>query len=118
MQSSESQHLRKRIDMKIYTVLKGGFLVDDGAFKNWKIILFVVFLLLFVISSSHSADRKVMEISKMNKEVKKLKSLYIDSGTYLTRMKMESSVRKKLKERGLGSPTVPPIKIKVTTKTN
>jgi replicative DNA helicase len=104
--------------MKIYDVLKGGFLVDEGAFKNWRIILFIVFLLLFMISSSHSADRKVMEISRMNNEMKKLKSLYIDSGTYLTRMKMESSVREKLKERGLGSPKTPPIKIKVTTKTN
>ena len=102
--------------MKIYAILKGGFLVDEGAFKNWRIILFVVFLLLFMISSSHNADRKVIEISQMNIQMKMLKSLYIDSGTYLTRMKMESSVRQKLKERGLGSPTTPPIKIKVTTK--
>lgn len=104
--------------MKIYNFLKGGFLVDDGAFKNWRIIVFVVFLLLFMISSSHNADRKVMEISRMSAQVKMLKSLYIDSGTSLTRMKMESTVREKLKERGLGSPKNPPIKIKVTTKTN
>lgn len=90
--------------------------MDEGAFKNWKFILFVVMLLLFMISSSHSADRKVMEVSRMNKEMKKLKSLYVDSGTYLTRMKMESSVREKLKERGLASPKTPPIKIKVTNK--
>jgi hypothetical protein len=102
--------------MNFYNILKGGFLVDEGAFKNWKFILFVVMLLLFMISSSHSADRKVMEVSRMNKEMKKLKSLYVDSGTYLTRMKMESSVREKLKERGLASPKTPPIKIKVTNK--
>jgi hypothetical protein len=104
--------------MKIYNVLKGGFLVDEGAFKNWRIIVFVVLLLLFMISSSHNADRKVMEISRMNTQMKMLKSEYIDSGTYLTRMKMESSVREKLKERGLGSPKTPPTKIKVTIKTN
>jgi hypothetical protein len=102
--------------MNFYNILKGGFLVDEGAFKNWKFILFVVMLLLFMISSSHSADRKVMEVSRMNKEMKKLKSLYVDSGTYLTRMKMESSVREKLKERGLASPKTPPIKVKVTNK--
>lgn len=104
--------------MKSYDVLKGGFLVDEGAFKNWRIIIFIVFLLLLMISSAHRIDRKVMEISSMNKEMKKLKSLYIDSGTYLTRMKMESSVREKLKERGLASPKTPPIKIKVTSKLN
>lgn len=104
--------------MKIYNVLKGSFLVDEGAFKNWRIILFIVGLLLFMISSSHNADTKVMEISRMNTEMKILKALYIDSGTTLTRMKMESSVRRKLKERGLGAPTTPPTKIKVTTKSN
>ena len=104
--------------MKIYDILKGGFLVDDGAFKNWRIIVYVVFLLLFMISSSHNADRKVMEIARMNKQMKMMKSLYIDSGTSLTRMKMESSVREKVKEEGLSSSKTPPIKIKVTTKTN
>lgn len=102
--------------MKIYDVLKGGFLVDKGAFKNWRIILFVVVLLLFMISSSHSADKKVIRISEMTNKMKKLKSLYVDSGTYLTRMKMESSVRQKLKDRGLASSTTPPIKIIVTSK--
>ena len=104
--------------MKIYDVLKGGFLVSEDAFKNWRIILFVVFLLLFMISSAHNADRKVMEISRMNTEMKKLKALYIDSGTLLTRMKMESSVREKLKERGLASSKTPPTQIRVITKTN
>ncbi len=104
--------------MKIYDVLKGGFLVDEGAFKNWRIIVFIVFLLLFMISSSHNADWKVMEIAKMNSEMKKLKSLYIDSGTYLTRIKMESSVREKLKERGLASPKTPPTVITVISKIN
>jgi hypothetical protein len=102
--------------MKVYDLLKGGFLVNEHAFKNWRIIIFVVLLLLFMISSSHKADWKVMEIARLNSEVKKLKALYIDSGTKLTRMKMESSVREALKERGLGSSKTPPIEIKVTTK--
>jgi len=102
--------------MKIYDVLKGSFLVNEGAFKNWRIILFIVFLLLFMISSSHNADRKVMEIAKMNTQMKKMKSLYIDSGTLLTRMKMESSVREKVGQKGLKPSKIPPIKIKVISK--
>jgi hypothetical protein len=102
--------------MEFYKVLKGGFLVDDGAFKNWRIILFVVFLLLCMITSAHKADQKVMKIAQMNLEMKRLKALYIDSGTILTRMKMESSVRKKVKDAGLYPSKTPPIKIKVITK--
>lgn len=104
--------------MTFYKVLKGGFLTDEGAFKNWRIILFVVFLLLCMITSSHRADQKVMQIAKMNKEMKMLKALYIDSGTILTRMKMESTVREKVKGEGLDSSKTPPTKIKVTTKNN
>ena len=90
--------------------------MDDGAFKNWRIILFVVFLLLCMITSAHKADQKVMKIAQMNLEMKRLKALYIDSGTILTRMKMESSVRKKVKDAGLYPSKTPPIKIKVITK--
>ncbi len=102
--------------MRVYDVLKGSFLVSEDSFKNWRIILFVVFLLLFMISSAHKADRKVMEISRMSKQVKKMKSLYVDTGTILTRMKMESSVRRELKEVGLVSSSEPPVKIIVTNK--
>lgn len=103
--------------MKIYDVLKGGFLVDDGSFKNWRIILFVVFLLLVMIASSHNADRKVMQIAQMNEQVKKMKALYVDSGTKLTRMKMESTIERKVSETGLKSLKTPPVKIIVTSKT-
>lgn len=102
--------------MKFYDVLKGEFLVSESAFKNWRIILFVVFLFMCMISSSHRADQKVMEIAEMNKEMKMLKALYIDSGTILTRLKMESSIKERVKARGLDSSKTPPIKIKVTSK--
>ena len=49
--------------MKVYDLLKGGFLVNEHAIKNWRFIIFVVFLLLFMIRSSHRADSKVMEIA-------------------------------------------------------
>ncbi|MDA9111490.1 FtsL-like putative cell division protein [Flavicella sp.] len=102
--------------MKIYSILKGSFLVDEGAFKNWKIILFVVVLLLFMISSAHSADRKVMQVARLNAQMKMMKSIYIDSGTQLTRMKMESSVRAKVKDKGLRFSAMPPVEITVITK--
>lgn len=42
----------------IYDVLKGGFLVRDDSFKNWRFILFIVGLMLVIIASSHSSDKK------------------------------------------------------------
>ena len=44
----------------VYDFLRGSFLTDESAFKNWRIILFVVGLLLIMISSAHKADKKVI----------------------------------------------------------
>ena len=48
----------------VYDFLRGSFLTDDSAFKNWRIIIFVVVLLLVMISSAHKADKKVIQISE------------------------------------------------------
>ena len=100
----------------VYDFLRGSFLTDESAFKNWRIIFFVVALLLIMISSSHSADKKAIKISELNKRKRELRAEYIDTGTVLMRMKMESSIREKARERGLKPSEIPPKKIKVTYK--
>ena len=71
-----------------------------------------------MIGSSHSADRKVHEIAALNEEVKELRSAFVEGRSKLMRLKMESSVRSKLAEKGLQPSDVPPKKIKVVTQQN
>jgi len=47
-----------------------------------------------------------------------LRAEYVDTGTILMRMKMESSIREKAKARGLAPLKSPPKKIKVTISKN
>jgi hypothetical protein len=101
------------VKKSIYSVLKGTFLVSDDSFKNWRFILFLSALAVVMIESSHRADRKVHEIAKLNEEVKELRSELIDGRKRLMYLKMESSVRKKLSEKGILPSDVPPKKIKV-----
>lgn len=100
----------------IYAFLKGSFLTDESATQNWKIILFVVFLLLIMITSAHNADKKVIKIADLNKKKRELRAEYVDTGTILMRMKMESNIREKAKARGLVPLENPPQKIVVTKK--
>jgi|TARA_B110000116_G_scaffold65846_1_gene56517 hypothetical protein len=100
----------------VYGFLRGSFLTDESAFNNWRIIIFVVGLLLIMISSAHNADKKAIKISELNKRKRELRAEYVDTGTILMRMKMESSIRKKAKERGLIPSKTPPKKIIVTYK--
>jgi len=101
------------VKKSIYSVLKGTFLVSDDSFKNWRFILFLSALAVVMIESSHRADRKVHEIARLNEEVKELRSELIDGRKRLMHLKMESSVRKKLSEKGILPSDVPPKKIKV-----
>ena len=99
-----------------YNILKGRFLVSDDAFKNWRFIIFLSVLALVMIASSHSADKKVHQIAKMNNEVKELKSEYVDVRMKLMQAKMESKLIKGMENRGLSPSITPPNKIIITTK--
>ena len=69
--------------------------------------------LLIMISSAHSSDKKVLQISELNKLKRELRAEYIDTQTTLMRMKMESSIRQKAKKMGLQPSETPPKRIKV-----
>jgi hypothetical protein len=101
------------VKKSIQSILKGTFLVSDDSFKNWRFIIFLSALAIIMIASSHSADRKVHEIAKLNEEVKELRSALIDGRKKLMHLKMESTIRLKLKESGILPSDVPPKKIKV-----
>ncbi len=105
-----------KVKKGVYGFLRGSFLTDESAIKNWKIIFLIVSLLLIMISSAHNVDRKVISIYELNKKKRELRAEYVDTGTILMRMKMESSIREKAKERGLKPAKTPPKKIKVTYK--
>jgi len=69
-----------------------------------------------MISSSHNLDAKVIKLSELNKLKRELRAEDIDTSTRLMRMKLESSIRDKVKKNGLAPAKTPPKKIKVTYK--
>ncbi|MGM0634495.1 MAG: FtsL-like putative cell division protein [Bacteroidota bacterium] len=97
-----------------YDFLKGRFLVNEGAMDNWRFILFCTLLAILMIASSHSADKKVLEIAEMNEEIRQLRSEFVDTRKQLMQQKMESNIAKKMKSRGIGTSATPPQKIVVT----
>ena len=97
----------------IYHILKGTFLVSDDSFRNWRFILFISGLAIIMIASSHSADKKVYEIARLKNEVKEMRSAFVDGRSKLMRLKMESQVITKMRDKGLAPSVIPPKKIKV-----
>lgn len=94
-------------------ILKGKFLVSGDAPKNWLFIIFASFLAAVMITSSHSADKKVHRIAALNEEVKELRSEFVDARSDVQQLKLESTITKTVEEKGLYPSETPPSKIRV-----
>lgn len=97
----------------IYSLLKAKFLVSDDALKNWKFIVFLIFLAMIMIANNHWYDAKNYKITELMNEVKELKSEFVDHRSELMKLKMESTISKKMEERNIFPADVPPTKIVV-----
>ncbi|MFL2587293.1 MAG: FtsL-like putative cell division protein [Flavobacteriaceae bacterium] len=92
-------------------LLKMEFLINDEAFRNWRMIIYLSILALTMIASGHSADRKIFKIAQLNDKLKMLKSEFIEQRTDLMNLKMETKITKELQPMGIGPAKTPPIKI-------
>jgi hypothetical protein len=97
----------------VYGILKARFLLDEDAIKNWRFIVFIIFLAIVMIANTQSYEQKVFKIAEMTNEVKELRSEFVDRRSELMKLKMESTVAQKMESRQIKSSTVPPLKIKV-----
>lgn len=97
----------------IYSLLKAKFLVSDDSLKNWKFIVFLIFLAMIMIANNHNYDAKNYRITELTNEVKELRSKFVDTRSDLMQLKMESTITTKMEARNIRPSEVPPQKIKV-----
>ena len=102
----------------VYNVLKGKFLVDEGAAKNWGLLIFLASLAIIMIASSHNIDKKVQKIAILHKKMREYRSVFVATRSDLMKLKMESTIVVKLEEKGLFIAENPPQKIIVKKKQN
>ncbi len=98
---------------QVYDILKGKVLLDEGAEKNWVMLLFLSFLALVMIGTSHSAERKVYELASKKQELKKYRSEFAMGRSHLMKLKMESYVETQVSGMKIVPPSEPPIKLVV-----
>lgn len=86
---------------RVHNILKGRYLIDKDALKNWIFILFCTFLAMIMIASSHKAENKVHQIAELQKEERQLRSEFVDQRQQLMQMKMESTINDRLEDKGI-----------------
>lgn len=99
----------------VIAILKGEFLTNKDASKNWSYILFCTLLAIIMIASSHSAEKKVFRVAELHQEIKELRSEFVDSRKRLMQLKMESNIARLMKPRGIFTSDQPAIKIMLET---
>jgi hypothetical protein len=97
----------------VYDILKARFLIEDDSIKNWRFIVFLIVLAILMIANTQNYEKKVFRIIELTNVVKELRSEFVDRRSELMKLKMESTISKKMESRNIFPSTVPPIKIKV-----
>jgi len=86
---------------KTFTLRKilGGDLLSAALIRKqiWVVVIIATFIVLY-ITNRYSCQRYLIQIDKLNKELKDVKYRAMSSGSMLTEMSRESRVLEKLKE--------------------
>ncbi|HLS12118.1 MAG TPA: FtsL-like putative cell division protein [Flavobacteriaceae bacterium] len=94
-----------------FDLIRGQFLMNETASKNWLFIAYLSGLALVMISVSHRTDEKVHEISEKSTELKEIKSRYVDVRMQRMQLQLESEIIGRMEVRGLVPSNTPPTKI-------
>jgi hypothetical protein len=99
----------------VYSILKARFLINEeaNATKNWRFIIFLIVLAIFMIANNNRFDQKVFKIIELTNQVKELRSEFVDVRSDLMKLKMESTITQQMAIRGVVPSSVPPVKITV-----
>lgn len=106
---------KKQSKNGVYSILKARYLIneDANAAKNWRFIVFLILLAIIMIANTQRYEQKVFKIIALTNEVKELRSEFVDRRSELMKLKMESTVSRKMEEKMIYPSAVPPTKIKV-----
>ena len=101
---------------KLFDIINGRFIIEQTNFKNIRFIMFLFFLALIMIYSSHSVDTKIYKLNDLSNKLAVVENEFVDVRKEIVTLKMESNIKIQLYERGIGPSLNPPTKIIITKK--
>ncbi len=81
--------------------------------KNLTLLVFIAFLGVLYIANVHIAERKMLKIEKLDKEVQTVKYRYLDVKQSIHYTSMPSEIEKKVESKGLKQGTESPKVLKL-----
>ena len=99
---------------KIFDIINGKLIIEQTNLKNIRFVMFLFFLAVIMIYSSHSVDTKIYKLNDLSKEFVIVENEFIEKRKEIVRIKMESNIKIKLSDRGIAPSLNPPTKIVIT----
>ena len=96
---------------KLYEIINGKFIIEKTNKENIRFVMFLFFLAVIMIFSSHSVDRKIYKLNDLSKKLVSVENEFIEERKKVVKIKMESNIKIQLSERGIGPSLNPPTKI-------
>ena len=97
----------------IQSVLDGTILTKELVVKSLPFIFYITFLAILYIANSNYSEKKIMEIEKVKKEIKELRSESISVKSKLMYYSRQTEVIKRIGVYGIKESVKPPHKIYV-----
>ncbi len=101
---------------QILGFLGGNFLTRDTVLNNIPYLMFLFGLGILYIGNSHFSESSVIRESRLNRELKELRSDFISTRSELMFVSKQSEVAKAVEPMGIYESVVPPKKIIVTAQ--
>ena len=101
----------------LVSVLDGTILTRETVVKSIPFVFYLTFIAILYIANTYYAEKKTIEIEKVKKELKELRSENISTKSNLMFCSRQTEVIKRLGQTGLKESLMPPFKIIVENKT-
>ncbi|HOT88402.1 MAG TPA: FtsL-like putative cell division protein [Bacteroidales bacterium] len=111
--SNKKGRKKNTIGKGILSVLDGTILTKDKTVKSAPFLLYLAFLTILYIFNSYFSEKKNIQIEKMKKELKELRSESIYVKSKLMFNSRQSEINRRIGLYGLKESVKPPIKIVV-----
>ena len=101
----------------VQSVLDGTILTRGLIVKRLPFLFYIVLIAIFYIGNSFYAEKKLIEIEKVKKELKELRSENISIKSRLMNISRQSEIIKRITSNGIKESLYPPSKIYVQKDT-
>lgn len=101
----------KKIQTTARSVMDGSFLTRENVIRFFPLILYLTFLSILYVANSYYAEKRIIEIDRIKKELKELRYTYISTESKSRSLSKQSEVARKLESTGIKESTVPPKKL-------